>query len=90
LLTHPANLSSPRKVRDEAGPRRVAAERLLHYRDNCYLVGWCLQRRAWRHFAVERITAPFKVENQRSRPTSPAASRSRTPFQRLPRTLDRR
>lgn len=60
------------RVRDEAGPRRVAAERLLHYRENWYLVGWCLQRRAWRYFAVERIAAPIKVEDQRSEPSSPA------------------
>lgn len=60
------------RVRDEAGRRRVAAERLLHYRDNWYLVGWCLQRRAWRYFAVERISAPIRVEPRRSRPTSAA------------------
>jgi predicted DNA-binding transcriptional regulator YafY len=58
------------RVRNDAGQRRVAAERLLHYRDNWYLVGWCLQRRAWRYFAVERIGAPIKVEQQRSRPNS--------------------
>lgn len=35
--------------------REVSPQRLIHYRNNWYLDGWCHQRRALRIFALDRI-----------------------------------
>jgi predicted DNA-binding transcriptional regulator YafY len=40
---------------DQRQSRQVHPCRLLHYRDNWYLVAWCEERQALRNFALERI-----------------------------------
>lgn len=41
----------------DRGPRRVHPHRLLHYRDNWYLIAWCETRQALRTFSLDRIDA---------------------------------
>lgn len=41
--------------RDQRSQRTVSPQRLIHYRDNWYLDGWCHQRRALRSFSVDAI-----------------------------------
>lgn len=43
------------RERDESSHRRVHPQRLLHYRDNWYLVAWCEQAGELRTFALDRI-----------------------------------
>jgi predicted DNA-binding transcriptional regulator YafY len=43
------------RARDETSERDVSPQRLVYYRDNWYLDGWCHQRNALRSFAVDRI-----------------------------------
>ena len=39
----------------ETSVREVSPQRLVHYRDNWYVDGWCHRRKALRSFALERI-----------------------------------
>ncbi len=41
--------------RDEITEREVSPQRLVRYRDNWYLDGWCHMRKGFRSFAIERI-----------------------------------
>ncbi len=43
---------------DENSQRIVSPQRLIHYRDNWYLDGWCHKRNALRSFSVDRINKP--------------------------------
>jgi len=43
------------REREARTERSIHAYRLLHYRDNWYLVGWCEQARALRTFSLDRI-----------------------------------
>ena len=43
--------------RDEASQRRVHPYRLIHYRDNWYLLAWCERAGHWRLFSLDRIQA---------------------------------
>ncbi len=45
------------KGRDETESRTVSPQRLVHYRDNWYLDGWCHTRKALRTFALDSISA---------------------------------
>lgn len=45
------------RSRDETREREVSPQRLVHYRDNWYLDGWCHVRRGLRSFAVDAIRA---------------------------------
>ncbi len=40
------------------GLRRVSPQRLLHYRDNWYLLAWCHQAEGLRMFSLDRISEP--------------------------------
>ena len=44
------------KGRDETESRTVSPQRLVHYRDNWYLDGWCHTREALRTFAMDSVT----------------------------------
>ncbi|HET8701899.1 MAG TPA: WYL domain-containing protein [Nitrococcus sp.] len=46
------------RARNQPTWRRVHGARLIHYRDNWYLLGWCEQAQALRLFALERIADP--------------------------------
>ncbi|MEO8008133.1 MAG: WYL domain-containing transcriptional regulator [Betaproteobacteria bacterium] len=41
--------------RDQVTERLVSPQRLVHYRDNWYLDGWCHLRKGLRSFAVDRV-----------------------------------
>lgn len=43
------------RTRGERSERVVSPQRLVHYRDNWYLDGWCHARDALRHFSVDLI-----------------------------------
>ena len=43
------------RSRDQMTERTVSPQRLVHYRDNWYLDGWCHLRKALRSFAVDRV-----------------------------------
>jgi len=43
------------REREARTERSVHAYRLLHYRDNWYLIGWCEQAQALRTFSLDRI-----------------------------------
>jgi predicted DNA-binding transcriptional regulator YafY len=43
------------RSRNEVRERTVSPQRLVHYRDNWYLDGWCHARNAIRTFALDRI-----------------------------------
>ncbi len=47
---------------DQTTERTVSPQRLVHYRDNWYLDGWCHRRRALRTFSVDRIQAARPLE----------------------------
>ena len=53
-------LQTQRRLRFQyAGERReVSVQRLVHYRDNWYLDGWCHRREALRTFALSRMDGP--------------------------------
>jgi predicted DNA-binding transcriptional regulator YafY len=42
---------------DSISERRVSPQRLIYYRDNWYLDGWCHLRQGLRSFAIDAITA---------------------------------
>ena len=43
------------RARDQATERIVSPQRIVHYRDNWYLDGWCHLRKGLRSFAVDRV-----------------------------------
>lgn len=43
--------------RDEVNERTISPQRLLHYRDNWYVLAWCHRRQALRSFAVDALRA---------------------------------
>jgi len=43
------------RARDQATERIVSPQRLVHYRGNWYLDGWCHLRKGLRSFAVDRV-----------------------------------
>lgn len=45
------------RSRDQVTERTVSPQRLVHYRDNWYLDGWCHLRQGLRIFALDRIDA---------------------------------
>lgn len=54
------------RARNHPTARRVHGARLIHYRDNWYLLGWCERAKALRLFALERIADP-DVTNEAAR-----------------------
>ncbi|MDD3519550.1 MAG: YafY family protein [Chromatiales bacterium] len=50
------------RERGAATQRRVHPARLLHYRDNWYLIAWCEQAQDLRTFSLDRIRQPIATE----------------------------
>jgi predicted DNA-binding transcriptional regulator YafY len=50
------------RARDQADEREVSPQRLVHYRDNWYLDGWCHLRNALRTFALDAIESARVLE----------------------------
>lgn len=48
--------------RDQVTERIVSPQRLVHYRDNWYLDGWCHSRNGLRSFAVDRVRNAVELE----------------------------
>ena len=48
--------------RDEVTERIVSPQRLVHYRDNWYLDGWCHSRKGLRSFAMDRVQNAAELE----------------------------
>lgn len=48
--------------RDQVTERIVSPQRLVHYRDNWYLDGWCHSRKGLRIFAVDRVKNAAELE----------------------------
>jgi len=54
---------------DEDTVREVSPQRLVHYRDNWYLDGWCHLRKALRSFSMDRISKA-EVLTQKAKPVA--------------------
>jgi len=54
---------------DEATEREVSPQRLVHYRDNWYLDGWCHLRDGLRSFSVDAIKSA-EMLNRKARPVA--------------------
>lgn len=54
---NPVNKTAPRvtRIRDQTTQRTVSPQRLLHYRENWYLLAWCHKADELRLFAVDAI-----------------------------------
>ena len=50
------------RSRDRVTERLVSPQRLVHYRDNWYLDGWCHLRKGLRSFAVDRVKNAVEIE----------------------------
>jgi len=50
--------------RDRATERTVSPQRLVHYRDNWYLDGWCHLRDDLRSFSVDRVREARELEEE--------------------------
>ncbi|WP_018141325.1 YafY family protein [Thioalkalivibrio sp. ALJ7] len=55
LNAHPVMIEYHGRARNAATHRTVHPQRLLHYRDNWYLIAWCETANDLRTFALERI-----------------------------------
>ncbi len=54
------------RERDETTERWVSPQRLIYYRDNWYLDGWCHLRKGLRSFSVDRIHVIYTGEKARN------------------------
>jgi predicted DNA-binding transcriptional regulator YafY len=54
---------------DEVTEREVSPQRLVHYRDNWYLDGWCHLRNGLRSFSVDAIKAA-ELLNRKAKPVA--------------------
>ena len=57
------------RYNDRGNEREVSPQRLVHYRDNWYLDGWCHLSKGLRTFSVDRISE-VKILEQKSRDVS--------------------
>ena len=57
------------RYNDRGKERRVSPQRLVHYRDNWYLDGWCHLSKGLRTFSIDRISEA-KILGQKSRDVS--------------------
>lgn len=48
--------------RDQHTERTVSPQRIVHYRDNWYLDGWCHLRKGLRSFAMDRMTSATELD----------------------------
>lgn len=61
--------------RDETSQRRVHPYRLLHYRDNWYLLAWCEQAEDYRLFSLDRIRHATDTDQPSPEPDEDAVDR---------------
>jgi proteasome accessory factor C len=73
-------------LRREARPAHVSPQRLVYYRDNWYLDGWCHLRDGLRTFAIDAIE---HAKPSTSRPWRSRPRRTRRPLRQLLRHLRR-
>ena len=52
------------RSRDQTESREISPQRLIHYRDNWYLDGWCHKREALRTFAMDAIQKARVLKQQ--------------------------
>jgi predicted DNA-binding transcriptional regulator YafY len=52
------------RERDQRTERVVSPQRLVHYRDNWYLDGWCHLRKGLRTFAIDRVQAAHELDER--------------------------
>ena len=57
------------RYNDMGSERKVSPQRLVHYRDNWYLDGWCHLSKGLRTFSIDRISE-VKILDQKSRDVS--------------------
>ena len=57
------------RYNDRGNERKVSPQRLVHYRDNWYLDGWCHLSKGLRTFSIDRISE-VKILDQKSRDVS--------------------
>jgi len=50
------------RARDQITEREVSPQRLVHYRDNWLLDGWCHTRKGLRSFAVDRVKSAAELD----------------------------
>lgn len=50
------------RSREETRQREISPQRLLHYRSNWYLLGWCHEAEDLRLFSLDRMTSPRVTE----------------------------
>ena len=55
------------RYNDEDTVREVSPQRLVHYRDNWYLDGWCHLRKGLRSFSMDRISKA-EILTQKAKP----------------------
>ncbi|NIP72369.1 MAG: YafY family transcriptional regulator [Gammaproteobacteria bacterium] len=68
-------LSYRGRTRDEPTQRRVHPYRLVHYRDNWYLVAWCERARDLRTFSMDRIDRARELDEAAGAADEPALDR---------------
>lgn len=52
------NVTYTSRSRDQTQDRHLSPQRLLHYRSNWYLLGWCHAAEALRLFSLDRMASP--------------------------------
>lgn len=75
LTERPLRIRYHSRSRDQNTQRTVHPYRLLHYRDNWHLIGWCEQAGALRNFSLDRIEKIIPVDTAFRR-HDPAALRA--------------
>ncbi len=64
LEARPLEIEYHGRERGKTTRRRIHPYRLLHYRDNWYLIAWCEQANANRTFSLDRIQQASLIEKQ--------------------------
>lgn len=75
LNAHTLDIEYHSRSRDEISRRRIHPYRLIHYRDNWYIVGHCERARALRFFALDRIRRCALADAPFVPPSEPALDR---------------
>ena len=57
------------RYNDEASEREISPQRLVYYRDNWYLDGWCHLRKGLRSFSLDRINQ-VEILTEKARPVA--------------------
>ena len=52
------------RSREQTQNRKISPQRLLHYRSNWYLLGWCHEAEALRLFSLDRMSAPSVTSDE--------------------------